>query len=127
MDFDDTPEEAMFRAEVKAFLEAHAKKLAPGGVVPDMMALNTPGVVKKAMAWQATKKDNGWACLTWPKEYGGRDATPIQQVIWNQEEAKYDVPPNIFSIGIGMLGPTLMKHGTAEQKANVSGTFGTRR
>ena len=75
------------------------------------------GVIKKAQTWQAIKKDNGWACLTWPKEYGGRDATPIEQVIWEQEEARYKVPPNIFSIGIGMLGPTLMKHGTERQKS----------
>ena len=116
MDFEDTKREAMFRAEVRGFLNTHATPLAVGEMVPDVFAACDLEVVEKAQAWQAIKKDDGWACLTWPKEYGGRDATPIEQVIWGQEEARYKVPPNIFSIGIGMLGPTLMKHGTEEQK-----------
>ncbi len=76
-----------------------------------------PDTIKASQAWQACKKDNGWACLTWPKEFGGRDATAIQSVIWNQEEGKFQVPPNVFGIGIGMLGPTIMSHGTPEQKS----------
>ena len=73
-------------------------------------------MMKKAQAWQATKADGGWACITWPAEYGGRAATPIQSVIWSQEESRYAVPPNLFTIGQGMLGPTLMAHGTEAQK-----------
>ena len=117
MDFEDTKEEAEFRADARAFLNANATPFAVGEVAADQLAGNDPKLVKSAQAWQATKKDNGWACLTWPKEFGGRDATPIQQVIWSQEEAKFKVPPNIFGIGIGMLGPTLMAHGTEDQKS----------
>ena len=74
-------------------------------------------LVAKAQAWQSSKADDRWACITWPSEYGGRDASAIQNVIWKQEEARYAVPPNIFTIGQGMLGPTLMVHGTDDQKA----------
>jgi acyl-CoA dehydrogenase len=117
MDFNDTPQEAEFRAAARAFLTQHMKPLKPGESRDMLGERDDPDTIRKAQAWQATKKDNGWACLTWPKEYGGRDATPIQSVIWNQEEGKFDVPPNIFGIGIGMLGPTIMAHGTPEQKA----------
>ncbi|HTO71092.1 MAG TPA: acyl-CoA dehydrogenase family protein [Myxococcota bacterium] len=116
MDFNDTKEEATFRAEARAFLDKHMKPLRPGESNNMLSERDDPDTIKHAKAWQATKKDNGWAVLTWPKEFGGRDATPIQSVIWNQEEAKYRVPPNIFGIGLGMLGPTIMAHGTKEQK-----------
>jgi alkylation response protein AidB-like acyl-CoA dehydrogenase len=116
MDFNDTPAEAEFRAQARAFLDQHVERLAPGETSLGMLERDDPEAVKRAQAWQATKKDNGWACMTWPKQYGGRDATPIQSVIWNQEEARYRTPPNIFGIGIGMLGPTIMTHGTDAQK-----------
>jgi alkylation response protein AidB-like acyl-CoA dehydrogenase len=116
VDFNDTKAEAEFRAQARAFLDKHMKPLSAGETSNMMMERDDPDTIKKAQTWQATKKDNGWAVLTWPKEFGGREATPIQSVIWNQEEAKYRVPPNIFAIGLGMLGPTIMTHGTADQK-----------
>jgi alkylation response protein AidB-like acyl-CoA dehydrogenase len=116
VDFNDTKEEAAFRAEARAFLDKHMKPLRSGESNNMMSERDDPDTLKRAKQWQATKKDNGWAVLTWPKEFGGRDATPIQSVIWNQEEGKYRVPPNIFAIGLGMLGPTIMAHGTQEQK-----------
>jgi len=116
MDFDDTPEEAAFRAQVRAWLDANAARLKTGETNPGLEARNRPGTVKAAQEWQAKKADAGWACITWPQEYGGRAASAIQNVIWNQEEARYKTPPNIFGIGQGMLGPTIMVHGTDEQK-----------
>jgi alkylation response protein AidB-like acyl-CoA dehydrogenase len=116
MDFNDTPEEAEFRASARNWLEANTEgRLAPG----ESKALpegRSPELVKRAQAWQAKKADAGWACITWPVEYGGRAATPIQNVIWNQEEARFRTPPNIFTIGQGMIGPTIMKHGSEAQK-----------
>jgi len=117
MDFDDTSEEAAFRAEVRAWLDANAKRLEAGqrkATPPDLRG--RPRGVEEAQAWQGRKADGGWACITWPKEYGGRGANAIQNVIWEQEESRYDTPPHIFAIGQGMLGPTLMMHGTDEQK-----------
>jgi alkylation response protein AidB-like acyl-CoA dehydrogenase len=117
MDFNDTPEEAAFRAEARAWLEANAEPLAPGESSASSTAeRTTPEQVKAAQAWQKKKADAGWACITWPKEYGGRGATPIQNAIWAQEQARFRVPADIFGIGIGMCGPTILAHGTDAQK-----------
>ncbi|MEE9279116.1 MAG: acyl-CoA dehydrogenase family protein [Myxococcota bacterium] len=114
MDFSDTPEEAAFRAEASAWLEANAELLAPGESA-NPFAERAEGV-EEAQAWQAKKADGGWACISWPTEYGGRGGTAIQNVIWGQEESRFRVAPNIFGIGLGMGGPTIMTHGTPEQK-----------
>ncbi|MBW1884635.1 MAG: acyl-CoA dehydrogenase family protein, partial [Deltaproteobacteria bacterium] len=117
MDFNDTPEEASFRAEARAWLEANAERLEPGEIDAGGMVERTSSeTVKTAQAWQKKKADAGWACITWPREYGGRAATPMQNVIWSEEQAKFRTPPEIFGIGIGMCGPTLLAHGTDRQK-----------
>jgi alkylation response protein AidB-like acyl-CoA dehydrogenase len=117
MDFSDTPQEAEFRAQARAFLAQHWKPLEPGERAYDG-EFDEPERIRAAQAWQGLKFDRGWACLTWPKEYGGRGVRAIEAVIWNQEEARFKTPPTgIFGIGLGMLGPTLMAHGTAEQKS----------
>jgi len=118
MDFQDTPEEAAFRAEARAWLEKHAEPRDPDETAAGL--LSESGVdeksIQEAKAWQRKKAEAGWACITWPVEYGGRGGTPIQQVIWSQEEAKFKTPPPLFAIGIGMAGPTVLAHGTEEQK-----------
>ena len=117
MDFQDTPEEARFRQEARAWLEANAKRReAAAGLALFEEAGDTPELVKAAKAWQAKKADAGWAGITWPKEYGGRGGSAIEQVIWSQEESQFETPPNIFGIGIGMGGPTIISHGNEEQK-----------
>jgi alkylation response protein AidB-like acyl-CoA dehydrogenase len=117
MDFNDTPEEAAFRTEARTWLEANAKLKDPNDPGDDLLGERTsPETIKAAQAWQKKKADSGWACITWPKAYGGREATPIQNVIWGQEESKFQTPPNIFSIGLGMCGPTVLTHGTDAQK-----------
>jgi alkylation response protein AidB-like acyl-CoA dehydrogenase len=113
MDFDDTPEEAAFRLRCRAWLDQNA---ALRGATERAPATGASDLVQRAQAWQAKKADAGWACITWPKEYGGRGASRIEASIWNQEEARYETPPNVFTIGQGMLGPTLMAHGTDAQK-----------
>ena len=117
MDFNDTPEEAAFRAEARSWLDANAELKRSGDAAADVLGERaTPEIVQQAQAWQKKKAEGGWACLTWPKEYGGRGVTPIQNVIWNQEESRYNTPPNIFGIGLGMCGPTILTHGNEEQK-----------
>ena len=105
MDFNDSPEEAAYRAEVKAWLEANAPKTRVGG---DDLEGGTKDTMAASKAWQAKKAAAGYAQITWPKEWGGPGGTPIQQVIFNTEEAKYPVPPNPFAIGLGMCVPTVM-------------------
>jgi acyl-CoA dehydrogenase len=118
MDFNDTPEEAAFRAEVHAWLSANATAKGPDDGRSDMLGeRGDDDTITAAKGWQKKKAEGGWACLTWPKEYGGREATAIQSVIWGQEEAKFSTPTNVFGIGLGMCGPTILTHGTAEQKA----------
>ena len=117
MDFNDTPEEAAFRAEARAWLDANAELRNPDDPPADVLGERAGSeLIQAAQAWQKKKAEAGWACLTWPKEYGGRGATAIQSVIWNQEEQRYRTPPNIFGIGLGMCGPTILTHGTEAQK-----------
>ena len=116
MDFDDTPEEAAFRAGARAWLEANAERRAQGDKPLGIAEREDPRFIQRARDWQAKKADAGWACLNWPKKYGGRGATSIQKVIWGQEQARFRTPPDLFTAGIGMAGPTLMVHGSEEQR-----------
>ena len=119
MDIDDTPEEAAFRAEARAWLDAHA---IPKGHPDDFSlglwtdAYDEPTYIARCQAWQRTLYDGGWAGITWPKEYGGRGGKPIHQVIFGQEQARYGVSNGAFMISIGMAGPTILAHGTDAQK-----------
>jgi acyl-CoA dehydrogenase len=116
MDFNDSPEEATYRAKVRSWLDANATLRDPDASKANALHEAEGDVIAQAKTWQAKKTDAGWACLRWPKEYGGQDATPIESVIFGQEEGRYDLPPSIYGIGHGMLGPTIMAHGTDEQK-----------
>ena len=121
MDFDDTAEEAAFRAEVRAWLEAHAPRRGsqPAGgrgrwrdPSPEVQAQH----VAACRRWQRTLYDGGWAGLTWPAAYGGRGGTPMQQVIFNQEQARFEVSTGALTVGLAMVGPTLIAWGTEAQK-----------
>ncbi len=117
MDFNDTPEEAAYRAKARAWLEKNAELIDPNEASADPLAeREDEKTIEAAKAWQARKFDEGWACITWPKEYGGQGGTSMQSVIFNQEQSKFKTPPPIYTIGHGMLGPTIMTHGTTEQK-----------
>ncbi|MCP5180444.1 MAG: acyl-CoA dehydrogenase family protein [Pseudomonadales bacterium] len=119
MDFNDTPAEAAFRAEARAWIQANApRQLFEALSSSTFGGLNTGGEdpMQAAKSWQKKKADAGWACLLWPQEYGGRGATPIQSVIWNQEEGVYGKLGGTFIIGQGMCGPTMMAYASEEQK-----------
>jgi alkylation response protein AidB-like acyl-CoA dehydrogenase len=114
MDFDDTPEEAAFRTEVRAFLNANASRKDRDRTPRRYGDVDTTEL-KRAKEWQARKAAAGFAGITWPKEWGGRGGTPLQQIIYTQEEAEYDVPYNVFLIGLGMCIPTMMAYAKPEQ------------
>ena len=78
MDFNDTKEEAEFRAEARAFLEKHLKPKGSGRMASSRDRVN---MLEKAKAWQKTKAENKFAQITWPKEWGGRGGTAMQNVI----------------------------------------------
>ena len=108
MDFNDSKEEATFRNEAREWLVANAPTAA------DLNGLDDMG---QAKLWQKRKADAGWACIRWPKEYGGRGANAMEQVILSQEEAKVKAPnTGFFSIGQGMAAPTMMTWATEDQK-----------
>ena len=92
MNFDDTPQEAAFRAEAKAWISANAPKQYEDELKKASLGrtqLKGANILEVAKAWQKKKADAGWACLHWPKEYGGRGAFPIERVIWQQEEGVF--------------------------------------
>lgn len=121
MDFDDTPEEAAFRAEARAFLTDHASLRSPGDTNRLLRHDPDPEVaaehVRRCKEWQQTLYANGWAGITWPEAFGGRGGTGIEQAIFDVEQSHFDVSTGAFAVGIGMVGPTLVAHGTDEQKA----------
>ena len=113
MDFDDTPDEAAFRAEAHAFLEANAERKTRATRAYQSLELDD-AAVKKAQAWQAKKADARFAGITWPVRYGGRGGTPLQQIIYNQEEENYVVPRGVFNQGVGLVIPTMMTYARPE-------------
>lgn len=119
MDLNDSPREAAFRAECRAWLQAHAAPRAVDSTLTDMLSdeADTPETVAAACAWQAAKHADGWGAITWPPEYGGRGGSPMEQIIFDQEESAFAVPTRVLDIGLGLAGPTLLAHGTPEQKA----------
>jgi acyl-CoA dehydrogenase len=119
MNFDDTPEEAAFRAKAREWVQANAPKEYEAELSQASLGritLKKGDMVEVGKAWQKKKFDAGWACLSWPKEYGGRGATPIEKVIWQQEEGVYGKLTQPFQIGEGMCGPTVMAFGSEEDK-----------
>ncbi len=111
MDFNDTPREAAFRAEARAWLDANQ----PDGWPAENLAEYIKDL-SRCKAWQARKADARWACLDWPEAYGGRGASAIERIIWTQEEGELGYLSNPFIIGHGMAGQTIMAHGTDAQK-----------
>jgi alkylation response protein AidB-like acyl-CoA dehydrogenase len=116
VDLNDTPEQAAYREEVRSWLEAHqAQAPARSGSYEDT------SYVDARRAWQRKLAENGLAGVTWPQEFGGRGLGPIEQVTVNQEISKAGVPGILDVIGIGMLGPCLIAHGSDEQKSRYLG------
>lgn len=119
MNFDDTPQEAAFRAEARAWINANAPKELEAELSQPTVGriqLKNRDILEESKKWQKKKAAAGWACLHWPKEYGGRGASPIERVIWQQEEGFYGKLEGVFLIGQGMCGPTVMAFGNEQDK-----------
>ncbi|MGY1830215.1 acyl-CoA dehydrogenase family protein [Geodermatophilus sp. SYSU D01180] len=114
MDFDDTPEEASYRAHVRTVLDGHASELlhvSPGEPV------DARSREAELRATQRVLAEAGLVGVTWPREYGGQGGTLVQQAIVVQELARARVPTLINHIGIGMCGPTVIAHGSDDQRS----------
>jgi alkylation response protein AidB-like acyl-CoA dehydrogenase len=121
MDFDESSEEQAFRLEVRRFLEEHATPKTgttadwSRGAMADNEELERV-FAEKSQAWQHTLYDNGWAGITWPKEFGGRGCSPAEAIIFAQEAAAFDVSQGFFGTALSLVGPALMRHGSPAQQ-----------
>lgn len=103
MDLRDTPEEAKLREEIRGWLESNWSD----GLAQD--------------DWFKILADSGWAAPLWPEQYGGRGASASEAIIFNQERQKIGADPPPRGIGVPMAGPTIIQHGTEEQKERFLG------
>ena len=122
MNFDESLEEAEIRTEIRAFLDANAT-LKTGtetdwsrGPVDDSEEA-ARAYMERCRSWQKVLHDNGWAGITWPKEFGGRGDSAAVSVLFGQEASKYDVTAGFIAAVQSLVGPPIMRHGTAEQQA----------
>lgn len=121
MHIGDSPEEAAFRAQARAWLEQHATPLSAGTEGSQSHQHDLAAHVQRCRDWQAVLYEHGWAGITWPTEYGGRGSSAVESAIFAEEQAKFDVSVGSFAVSIGMVGPTLIAHGSPEQKARHLG------
>ncbi len=106
MNFEDTPQEATYRKAISAWLATNGSDYREAVTGGDGVA--------RAKAWQKIKHQAGFVGITWPKAMGGQGGTPMQQIIFNQEESKYHAPTGLYAIGLGMCIPTVFTHGQPE-------------
>jgi alkylation response protein AidB-like acyl-CoA dehydrogenase len=123
-DRQDTPELAEFRRTCRDFLAANAKKRpqrtssAEDDDDGDEWAqMEGAANIEAAKRYQAALYDAGLAGLTWPKEAGGQGLSNEHQRVFNEEAADYELPTGVYTIGLGMVIPTIVEHGTDEQRA----------
>jgi alkylation response protein AidB-like acyl-CoA dehydrogenase len=114
MDFNYTPEEKRFRKQVQVWLSENrprgTSKLARGTSMADDQEW------RRLVEWHRKLYGAGWVGLSWPKEYGGRGATLMEQIIFNQELGKRKLPSGCNVLGVMMAGPAIMHWGSEEQK-----------
>ena len=116
MDLRDRPEDDAFRRQVRAWLHEN--------VVGEFAALGGRGGsgdetygFETRLRWEKVLAADGWTCLGWPTEYGGRGASIAHQVIFNEEYVRAKAPGRVSVLGEGLIGPTIIHYGTPEQKA----------
>jgi len=112
MDFRDTPDEAGFRSELRGWIadnlpEGWRDRAPSSGRMDESVS----------RVWSKKLYEAGYAGLTWPKEFGGQGAPYTHQAILLEESARAETPEHIGIIGLGMAGPTIIAHGTDEQKS----------
>src|SRR5262245_45920471 len=111
MDLTLTPQELQFRDELRSWL---------AGNVPPPMSRDAAETMEarfeRLRKWQRKVYEANWAGVSWPKAYGGRGASLMEQVIFLEEMARAQAPPMANTLGLGLIGPTIIAYGTEEQK-----------
>lgn len=118
----DSAEESTFRTEARSWLTANAKPhlsppIAPSAIVAEWAPEEEERKLAEARAWQQCKFDAGWAGVAWPREFGGRGGSPVQQIIFDQEESDFNVPRDALIVGLGWCGPAVLILGNQDQRA----------
>jgi alkylation response protein AidB-like acyl-CoA dehydrogenase len=116
MDFHDSPEEITFRQECRTWLEANAPR-KQGSHEVFGKGLSPEQVLQASRDWQGRKAAAGFGAITWPIAFGGRGGTPMQEVIYRQEEGQFNVPANLFAVSLGMVIPSLYVHASEAVRA----------
>jgi alkylation response protein AidB-like acyl-CoA dehydrogenase len=111
MDLNLNAEELHFRDELRAWLESNVPR-----DWPEWREKPLEESFPYLRVWQRKLYEGGWAAVSWPKEYGGRSATLMQQAIFWEEMARVEAPPMANALGLGLIGPTIIAYGTEEQK-----------
>ena len=118
MDLEASPSEAVLRDECRDWLREHLPWSYGEGLPPRFDDLAEE--VAFGRAWQRQLADGRWVGVAWPTEYGGRDAGPIGHYIVTEELARARAPELVGRIGVNLVGPTVLAHGTDEQRAAVA-------
>lgn len=113
MDFNYSPQEEEFRASLRSWL---ADALPKGWGETVFEPEDEDDRAHFRIEWERTLYRGGWSCIHWPKEFGGRDASQVEQAIYAEELARARVPEGVNIIGRNLAGSTLLEHGTSEQK-----------
>src|SRR5215467_9116529 len=116
MDFADSPEHAEFRAEFRQWLSANLPQEICVDDAADQRVAPDRETLEKRIRWQKTMHAAGWVGISWPKEYGGRGANFMQQVIFDEEYTRARAPVLPGASALNLLGPSLIHWGTEEQK-----------
>ncbi|HXQ91040.1 MAG TPA: acyl-CoA dehydrogenase family protein, partial [Acidimicrobiales bacterium] len=115
MDFSFTPEDDAFRAELRQWLDANLPAFMASGEIGDE---NNPDrrTMLRRQAWQRCLHGGRWAAINWPKSWGGREATVMQNAIYSEEMARAKTPGIYNANGLWQIGPMILRWGTEDQQ-----------
>ena len=116
MDFSYPVEVEQFRAELRAWLSAN--------LTDELIAARRPSgrddaTFEKLRTWNRTMADADWAAVSWPREYGGRGATVLEQLVYTEETTRARAPLPLNVIGMNNIAPAIMQYGTEDQKTTL--------
>jgi alkylation response protein AidB-like acyl-CoA dehydrogenase len=116
VDFSYATEDEEFRAELRAWVEANLPDFLEQGEIGPPQEDPTLRTMQRRQAWQRRLNEGRWAAINWPKAWGGREATIMQNFIYSEEMAKSKSPGVYNANGIWQIGPMILRWGTDEQK-----------